>query len=381
MQRKVKADLLLDNMPLEVMEIVHLSESPLLHGEKPKFAEVKTVSSAIVTDGKLISESTATKKIIDEFYFDDNAYFNKTYGYTFYVSQFLKTKYLKFANHSYVIRVLYEKERIPNRPWYEKPLNIKIYLKDVNDKESYKKAKKIARNLKNEFTERHTWKKIEFEHVDNLSEIRMEENPITHEMQELEGLLIKLKSLSIEEYNVLNSEYTNLLKHDNHILTLSTISLANVVSLKNKVEFAILNYSDNITSVLDKRISLYIYNLRLNNKFKMMSIKEIDDLFKYYLNNKDYYSSVLLNDILKKLCFLYVLVIYQNRNNISYNELNNSYAADNVIRMICTIDSLYEEGIITNVPSKICEIKDLDEFLELINIIQIVPIKNEVKQI
>ena len=58
--------------------------------------------------------------------------------------------------------------------------------------------------------------------------------------------------------------------------------------------------------------------------------------------------------------------MYENKDILNSNDLNNSYISNNIKRILVIIDVLHEEGIIECIPNSIYDINDVEELLEFI---------------
>ena len=251
-------------------------------------------------------------------------------------------------------------------------LEIKEYLSRFDTGFGKKKRKREFENKINNYAFSNYLGEIHFVSNSIIKE-RVNESVITKEMQELEFLLFKLKSVSNDDYDILNKEYLELL-NQNGLLHVNTLSLNSIISLQNKVNLAFICHGGNskrIISYLEEQVNAYLesYNDGMIEKTKI-TIKDLDRISSYFLSSKNSYTIKEQNEILRCLSLLYFFEIYENKTILNSNDLKNSYIADNIKRILVIIGILQDEGIIKHVPSNLYNIDDLDEFLDFINKIE-----------
>ena len=222
---------------------------------------------------------------------------------------------------------------------------------------------------------------INFVLNEDIVKNRVSESNITKEMQELEFLLYKLKSVSKDDYELLYKEYNELLNQNEDELHLNSLSINSIVLLQNKASLAFMCHGGNskqIIAYLENQVNNYLVNYNNGSLDKTeISIKDLDRLSEYFLNGKNSYTIKEQNEILRCLSLLYFFEIYENRNVLNSNDLSNSYIADNIKRILVIIDILHEEGIIKSVPNSLYMIKSSDELLEFIQGIELNDLINE----
>ena len=200
-------------------------------------------------------------------------------------------------------------------------------------------------------------------------------------MQELEYMLIKLKTISEDDYKIINDEYQSILKQEDDDLTLNPLVLSTIVSLQNKAKLAYLcngGSSKQINDYLEKQVELYLDNCKNNPDAKTkITISDIDNITEKVLKAKSNYSYKEKNDILRHLALLYFFEVYENKDTVTTNELANSYITNNIKRIITIISVLLDEGIIKDISSDMFIVDNLDKLIELIKGIEIRISKNE----
>ena len=203
----------------------------------------------------------------------------------------------------------------------------------------------------------------------------VDESNMTKEMQELEFILYKLKSVSPEDYERLNKEYREILEPDDSQLKINMLSINSIVSLQNRAKLAYACHggdSKNIISHLETQIDSYLnsYNNSLVEKTEV-TISDLDKLSEYFLNSKNSYSIKEQNEILRCISLLYFFEMYENKDTLEIKDLENSYIINNIKRILVVIDVLRDEGIIKNVPNSLFDISNIEELLEFIKKIEI----------
>ena len=203
---------------------------------------------------------------------------------------------------------------------------------------------------------------------------RLKEGEISKELQELGFLLSRLKSVSEDDFNVINEEYKAFLKHKPDELNIDGLPMKTIIDLQNKAKRAYYCNSGDCKHViehLDKQVNIYLNNYINDSQVKTeLSISDLDNITEYILSNKNNYTFQDQNDILNHIALLYFFELYENKDNLSIDDLSNSYANDNIKRIIIGISVLYEEKIIKDLPGMLYEISTIDELLNAIKKIE-----------
>ena len=199
---------------------------------------------------------------------------------------------------------------------------------------------------------------------------KVSESSMTFEMQELEFLLQKLKSVSLKDYEIINKEYVDLLNQNDSELHVTPLSINSIILLQNKVKLAFICHGGEINKIiefLEREVNNYLENYKTGSTIKTeLSIKDLDRFCEYFLNSKNAYSIKEQNEILKYLSLLYFFEIYENIDVLTVDDLINSYASNNIKRILVIIDVLHEDGFIKNVSNCLYDISDLEMFIEFI---------------
>lgn len=192
------------------------------------------------------------------------------------------------------------------------------------------------------------------------------EGSLLNEIQELEFLLSQLREISIDDYNKFNSEKEELIDGNNKV----ELNESAIQDLQSKVKAAIICHGSNSTKMieyLNNEINKCFENYKSNTeRQKTISIYDLDNVSEQLLMNKDKYSIKEQNDLLRNIAILYFFNIFDNKDRLTEDDLDNSYVINNIRRIITVISVLKSEGIIENVTSNLFEITNLSELLELI---------------
>lgn len=215
----------------------------------------------------------------------------------------------------------------------------------------------------------------------NIVNNRVSEGALTHEMQELEFLLFRLKSVSPEDYDILNKEYLKILNQNDNELHIHTLSLNSIIALQNRANLAYMCHGGNSKSIiayLESQVDLYLENYNDGEIEKTkLTLSDLDKLSSNFLNSKNSYTIKEQNAILRCLSLLYFFEIHENKDILNSNDLKNSYVADNIKRILVIIGVLHDCGVIKDIPNSLYDISNLDEFLDFIKEIKLSDLINE----
>ena len=162
-------------------------------------------------------------------------------------------------------------------------------------------------------------------------------------MENIEFLLLKLKKENSTSYELLNQEYQNILNSAN-TLTTTPLVLQTLISLEAKIEACFFNQRRNIISLLD-----YINKLvleYLNQKETKLTFQDIFKLNDLFIKQKGEYSLVNQRLFQRNISILYFFELYEQKDNLDIEELNNTYIVDNLKTIIIVINTFQEENIL-----------------------------------
>ena len=163
-------------------------------------------------------------------------------------------------------------------------------------------------------------------------------------MENIEFLLLKLKKENSTSYELLNQEYQNILNSAN-TLTTTPLVLQTLISLEAKIESCFFNQKRNIISLLD-----YINKLvlkYLNQKETKLTFQDIFKLNDLFIKQKGEYSLVNQRLFQRNISILYFFELYEQKDILDIEELNNTYIIDNLKTIIIVINTFQEENILT----------------------------------
>lgn len=162
-------------------------------------------------------------------------------------------------------------------------------------------------------------------------------------MENIEFLLLKLKNENLDSYLILNKEYQDIL-NQNEILTTKPLILQTLISLEAKIETCFFNTKRNIISLLE-----YIKNLiydYLNDKEINITLEELFKLNDLFIKQKDNYSLINQRIFQRNISILYFFKLYELKDNLNIEQLNNTYIVDNLKTIVMVIYTLNEENIL-----------------------------------
>lgn len=136
--------------PLQIIEVIKQVKIPnrnLNNVLNSDIVEVKQIQMRVLTDGQIEKEDEEIKQNVEEYYIGKIKYD---------CVDTLKTKNIYLKNHSYAIVFLIANEWLVKenvQGWFDVVKDISIYLEDLKDKKSLKRAKQIIKNLENNMDE------------------------------------------------------------------------------------------------------------------------------------------------------------------------------------------------------------------------------------
>ncbi len=208
---------------------------------------------------------------------------------------------------------------------------------EENDIERYKqKIIKIANG--NVFKE-------DFDLEENLPKkeiVREKQSLETSLMEDIEFNLMKLKDVNKELYLEYKNKYEIILKED--------VNREKLALLLGEIEYSIIFKKRNVESILDFINNLkeeYLNNFINNTGNKTdTDLKKLDKISELFLRIKDKFNLLDQRKVLRNIAFLYLMEVYENKDIISIEELENSYFSSNLKSIIIWINNLIEEDII-----------------------------------
>ena len=173
--------------------------------------------------------------------------------------------------------------------------------------------------------------------------IREKQSSGTLIMEDIEYLLSSLKINNNELYMFYRNKYEELLKESNLNYQMLAIFLgeleASLLFKKEGIEDIMVFFND-----LKKE---YLFNcLNQESKKTDLTFEKINKMNELFLKIKDKYSLVNQRKVIKDLAFLYIMEVYENKDTITLEELENSYFKDNLKSIIICLKGLSEIGLI-----------------------------------
>lgn len=140
-KKKQEIGELKDGMPLEVIEASHYNiDWPNVIPTRVERPKIKTI---VYTDGEIFKESEVETSNIEGYYFGTKKYDGKV--------EVLKRKQIFIKNHTFVVVYITAKEsKIVGNVGglFDVIKEVKIYLKDTNDKKALQSARAVIENNK-----------------------------------------------------------------------------------------------------------------------------------------------------------------------------------------------------------------------------------------
>lgn len=173
--------------------------------------------------------------------------------------------------------------------------------------------------------------------------VREKQSSGTLIMEDIEYLLSNLKSNNNDLYMFYRNRYEELLKESNLSYQMLAIFLgeleASLLFKKEGIEDIMVFFND-----LKKE---YLFNyLNQESKKTDLTFEKINKMNELFLKIKDKYSLVNQRKVIKDLAFLYIMEVYENKDTITLEELENSYFKDNLKSIIICLKGLSEIGLI-----------------------------------
>ena len=169
-------------------------------------------------------------------------------------------------------------------------------------------------------------------------------------MENIEYLLDILKDKNHELYNQYKTEYEDVLNSENNNLTNKPLNISILTAIEAKIEFALKfnkTSTDSIMNYLSNLKVEYLENILTNSgKKTYITIDEIDKITELFLKQKSEYSILNQRNILKNIAVIYLLEIYENKDYITLESLENSYILDYLKWIILSIKAFIELDLV-----------------------------------
>lgn len=181
------------------------------------------------------------------------------------------------------------------------------------------------------------------EEVKKEKVIRVSKSVGTNIMENIEYLLLGLKNNNQELYIKYKEKYESLLSNPN-------LNYQVLAMFEGEIEASLLFGMNGVHEILAYLTNLkkeYLDNFFNNKKEKTdLTFEKINKINELFLKVKDKYNLLNQREVLKDLAFLYLMEVYENKDNINIEELEDTYFADNLKNIVICIKSLQEIGLI-----------------------------------
>ena len=194
---------------------------------------------------------------------------------------------------------------------------------------------------------------FKYEIVENKKvkeEKKVEQDKETIIMEKIEYLLVLLEKIDKDLFNKYNDRYNNIINGEEDLLKLESLNITNLILLQSELELELEYKKRNVNNLND-----YINSLRIDYLNKLngeevtpISLKDLDRLYELFINIKNDFNLIDRRSIINNISFLYLMELYENRDSISIDELNNSYCTDIIRSILINLKSLINIGLFEN---------------------------------
>lgn len=198
-------------------------------------------------------------------------------------------------------------------------------------------------------------------------------------MENIDFLLVKLGQIDKDLQIAKTKEYENMLDSENKTLTLYPFLDKSLESFRDDLKIIVENLQIKNESILECLNSMINeYNLGETPQ----TLSDIDKLYETFESSKDKYPLTTQRKFIFDLGLLYIYEIYENRNNITVERVNNSYFRNNLKIILVRLNELINSGIVeNNFVIDFDEEVTVDYVLECIKKIKFIKNKKEMKKI
>lgn len=171
---------------------------------------------------------------------------------------------------------------------------------------------------------------------------------VTKIMERIELNLLKLKSYNENSYYKLNREYQDALRNqDDHLKIPITKKFLECLEAKILLNLKFdKNNGDNIINYLNYQKEEYLKCFLTNEHITTITLQDIDDLMSLYLKIQNEFDIVSKRNIIRNISLLYLFELYENKDKLDENILDNTYLNECLISIILWINTLLEFNII-----------------------------------
>lgn len=173
-------------------------------------------------------------------------------------------------------------------------------------------------------------------------ETRITQSEITKIMENIEFLLNRLKKINVVLYEELKREYESLINNNKIELDINKL-----IELESRINLNLMLDSQGINEYLEKLKLEYLSNFVTENKDSTkISLNNLYDINKLFLQTKDKYNEIEQRNILRNLSCLYLLEVKESIETIKEEDLENTYFSDNIKSIVICIEALKDLGFI-----------------------------------
>lgn len=179
---------------------------------------------------------------------------------------------------------------------------------------------------------------------------RVKQSSETIIMENIEYLLTILEGLDKDLFIKYNDRYNSLINGDDNLLKLESLNTTNLLLLQNEIELELEFKKRNVNNLNDYINSYrieYLNNLNDGVSTKI-TIKDLDRIYELFIKIKNNYSINNQREFIKNISFLYLMELYENRDSISIDELNNSYCTDIIRSILINLIALIDIEVFEN---------------------------------
>ena len=225
--------------------------------------------------------------------------------------------------------------------------DIEEYLNKFNSKNLFGKVIE-NKKLINKFHELADSNVFKSEIVEKKEIVKEREKPsqISSTMESIDYLLLKLSKIDKDLYNEKKKEYDTILNGEGNTLTLSPLTNETLKAFEAELEF-IINYNNvknrDFIDILDNMIAEYYNGVKTER-----TIEDIDKLCEIFYKMGNKFSYLNQRIITEKLSLIYILEIYENKDEIDISNLQNSYFNDLLKTILINLNTMAENSEIEN---------------------------------
>ena len=223
---------------------------------------------------------------------------------------------------------------------------IDYYLNKYKNVFGNKRYRKEFINNLNSYANQNVFKGEIIPKKDEIKVIKLDD--ITKLMERIELGLLKLKSHNEALYYKLNKEYNDLLNNQEDTLKIP-LTKSYLESLEAKILFSLKfdkNNGGNIINYLNYQKDVYL-NYFLNGEDKsLLTIGDIDNLMELCLKMQNEFDIKSKRIIIRNISLLYLLELYENKDELMEYNFNNSYLNECIISIILWLNTFLELNII-----------------------------------